>query len=108
MTPSGLKNYPKPAVMQCPSILNLFHIPIQHPTRRHNGQRPRLSIKAATSTDTLLRLPPRLYFCSWASPVCDVALLFRPGRVGCDVGDEGAELGQDVPELVDGGQLLDV
>lgn len=43
-----------------------------------------------------------------AGPVRDVALLFGPGRVGCRVGDEGAELGEDVPELVDGGELFDV
>ena len=30
------------------------------------------------------------------------------GGGGGDVGDEGAQLGQDVPELVDGGELLDV
>ena len=35
-------------------------------------------------------------------------MLFRPGRVRCDVGDEGAELGEDVPELIDGGELFDV
>ena len=79
--------------MHCPPVLNLLHIPIQHPTRRYNRQRPRFSIKATTGTGTLLRLPPSLNLCGGASPIRHVAVLFGPGRVRCDVGDEGAELG---------------
>ena len=47
-------------------------------------------------------------FCSRTSPVCDIALVFRPGRVRCHLGDERAELGKNVPQLIDGGELFDV
>ena len=78
-TSSWLIQESESAVMHCPPILNLFHIPIQYPTRWHNGQRSWLSIETSASTDTLLRLPPCLYFCGGASPVRHVALVFRPG-----------------------------
>lgn len=35
-------------------------------------------------------------------------MVFRPRRVRCHLGDERAELGEDVPQLIDGGELFDI
>ena len=94
--------------MHCPRVLDLLYVSIQHPARRHDGQRPRLPIKAGTGAGTLLCLPPRLDFGGRTGAVCDATCIFGPGGVGRAVREEGAEFGEDVPELVDGGELLDV
>ena len=94
--------------MHRPPVLNLLYISIQHSTRRHNRQRSWLPVKTSTGINALLRLPPCLYLCRRAGLVWHIALFIRSGRVGRIVGDERPEFGQDVPELVDGGQLLDV